>query len=76
MRRLKQLINLNRLSILTDEDYVWMNDDSCLKESDFYPPSDDRVWKSNVEDIDGGDNFADYCEYFFKILDEEEYWDS
>ena len=37
---------------------------------------DDRVWTSNVEDIDGGDNFADYCEYFFGLLDEEEYYDN
>ena len=37
---------------------------------------DDRVWESYVEDIDGGDNFADYCEYFFGLLDEEEYFES
>lgn len=75
-KQLKQLINFDRFSIFTDEDYVWINDNSCLKESDFYPPPDDRVWTSNVEDIDGGDNFADYCTYIFGILDEEEYWDN
>ena len=47
-----------------------------LTEEDFYPPSDDRVWTSNVEDIDDGDNFADYCEEFFEMLDEEEYYDN
>lgn len=78
---MKQPIKFNKLPILIDEDfidedYVWINDESCLKESDFYPPSDDRVWTSNVEDIDGGDNFADYCKYIFDILDEEEYWES
>ena len=46
-----------------------------LSEQDFYAPTDDRVWKSNVEDIDGGDNFADYCEYIFEILDEEDYYE-
>ena len=46
-----------------------------LTEEDFYPPSDDRIWTSNVEDINDGDNFADYCEEFFKMLDEEEYYD-
>lgn len=46
-----------------------------LVEQDFYPPSDDRVLKSNVEDIVGGDNFADYCEYIFDLLEEEEYYD-
>ena len=76
LKQPKQLINFDRFSIFTDEDYVWINDNSCLKESDFYPPPDDRVWTSNVEDIDGGDNFADYCTYFFGILDEEEYWDN
>lgn len=46
-----------------------------LTEEDFYPPSDDRYLKSYIEDINGGDNFADYCEYIFEILDEEEYYD-
>lgn len=46
-----------------------------LTEESFYPPSDNRTWKSNVEDIDGGDNFADYCGYIFKLLEEEEYYD-
>lgn len=38
--------------------------------------SDSRVWKSNIEDIDGGDNFADYCKEFFQLLDEEGYYDN
>lgn len=46
----------------------------CLTEVDFYPPSDNRVWKSGVKDIYGGDNFGDYCEYIFGLLDEEEYY--
>ena len=50
--------------------------DFCLTEADFYPPSDNRVWTSNVEDINDGDNFVDYCEYFFELLDEEEYYDN
>ena len=47
-----------------------------LREHDFYPPTDNRTWKSNVRDIAGGDNFADFCEYFFELLDEEEYFES
>ena len=47
-----------------------------LNEVDFYPISDKRVWTSNVEDIDGGDNFADYCAEFFEMLDEEGYYDN
>lgn len=46
-----------------------------LTEQDFYPPTDNRHWKSNVRDIAGGDNFADFCEYFFELLDEEEYFE-
>ena len=46
-----------------------------LTEKDFYPPSDDRTLKSNVLDIYDGDNFADFCEEFFELLDEEEYFE-
>ena len=49
--------------------------DYTLTEIDFYPPSDDRTWKSNVIDIYGGDNFTDFCEEFFELLDEEEYFE-
>lgn len=45
-----------------------------LIEEDFYPPSDDRVFTSYVEDIYGGDNFADYCKDFFELYEEEEMW--
>ena len=47
-----------------------------LSEQDFYPPSDYRFWTSRVRDVDGGDNFAEYCEYFFEMLEEEEYFDN
>ena len=53
---------------ITDEQYY----SRCLTEADFYPPSDNRYLKSNVKDIVGGDNFADYCEYIFDLLEEEE----
>lgn len=46
-----------------------------LTEEDFYPPSDDRVFKSYIDDIRDGDNFSDYCKYIFNIFDEEYYWD-
>lgn len=55
-----------------------------LEEQDYYPTEfddlftnvDNRVWKSYVRDINGGDNFADFCKEFFEILDEEEYWEN
>jgi hypothetical protein len=50
-------------------------DEYVLTENDFYPPSDDRCLESYVRDIDGGDSFAEYCEYIFEICDEEGYWD-
>lgn len=46
-----------------------------LSETDFYPPSDNRVLKSFIKDIDGGDNYADYCRDFFELLDEEDYYE-
>jgi hypothetical protein len=49
--------------------------DDCLTEESFYPPSDNRYWESYVEDIDDGDNFADYCEYIFELLEEEGYYE-
>lgn len=52
-----------------------IDDDYYLSEQDFYPPSDDRTWKSYVEDIEDGDNFADYCEYIFELYEEEGYYD-
>lgn len=54
--------------------YTKVNKD-CLTEEDFYPPEDDRVLKSYVQDIYGGDNFPDYCRYIYSVLDEEEYYD-
>lgn len=61
---------------LEDEDYLIDNNCYPTDAYDFDSLSlDNRTWKSNVEDIDGGDNFADYCEYFFELFDEEEYFD-
>lgn len=42
-----------------------------LNEKDFYPPEDNRCWQSGVEDINGGDNFANYAEDFFRRYEDE-----
>ena len=42
-----------------------------LSEKDFYPPEDKRYYRSGVNNIVGGDNFADYAEYFFDTYGEE-----
>jgi hypothetical protein len=57
---------------MSDEQYSYRTDNDFCSE----PLVDDRVWESYVEDIDGGDNFADYCQYIFGMLDEEEYFDN
>lgn len=51
------------------------NDFAELNEQDFYPPYDDRFWVSYIEDIEGGDNFVDYCVYIFELLEEENYYE-
>lgn len=61
---------------LNEQDFCPKDSDFCLAEIDFYPPSDNRYWQSNVIDINGGDNFADFCEDYFELLDEEEYFDN
>ena len=42
-----------------------------LTEKDFYPPEDTRYYKSGVQDITGGDNFADYAKEFFDEYEDE-----
>lgn len=61
---------MEKLDSTLDEQYY-----GCLSDSDFYPLYDNRVFESYIEDIDGGDNFTDYCEYIFELLEEEGYYD-
>ena len=61
---------------LDEQSYHSRDLNACLTEIDFYPPSDNRTWVSNIEDIDGGDNFADFCKYIFKLFDSEGYYDN
>jgi len=63
--------NKHNFDDIIDEQYY----NRCLTKADFYPPSDNRYLKSNVKDVVGGDNFADYCEYIFDLLEEEEYYE-
>ena len=58
-----------------DKQNYLINGEHSFTEADFYFTTDDRTWKSNVEDIKDGDNFADYCEYIFDLLEEEGYYD-
>ena len=60
-------------TFLTNSDYCFVGD---IPQYYIFPISDDRTWGSYVEDITGGDNFADFCEEFFELLDAEEYWEN
>jgi hypothetical protein len=55
-------------------DYEYEIERQIFREKNFV--IDNRTWKSNVLDIYGGDNFTDFCEELFEMLDEEEYWES
>lgn len=48
--------------------------EDILTEQDYYPPTDNRVWSSGIDDVYNGDNFVDYCEYIFELLEEEDYY--
>lgn len=54
---------------------LYEQDCNYLTEESFYPPSDNRCLKSYIKDINGGDNFADYCEYIFELLEEEGHYE-
>ena len=54
--------------LLNDEEFYLFDCEQEDVQSDIY-------WKSLIEDIDGGDNFVDYCEYIFRILEEEGWYE-
>ena len=60
---------------INKQKYYLINNIYYLTEDDFNQSFDDRVLESYIEDIDGGDNFADYCSYIFKLYEEEGYYD-
>ena len=56
--------------LLNDDEFFLSEDEQELEIFE-----DNLYWKSVVEDIDGGDNFIDYCEWFFEMLEEEGYYE-
>lgn len=66
---MKNKQNLNNNIFETEEDF-------CLTEKDFYPPSDNRILQSYIYDIYGGDTFEDYTEYIFDLYEEEDYYEN
>lgn len=43
-----------------------------IKEEDFYPPEDNRVYKSNIYDVNKDNNFHKYAEEYFQYCNEWE----
>ena len=64
-------MNNERLESLIKLRIKQINDCYEITEKDFYPPEDKRVFQSGIEDIDGGDNFADYIELFYDNYENE-----
>lgn len=44
-----------------------------LNERLFYPPEDNRLYRSGIDDIEGGDNYEDYVEWFWDEYENEIY---
>ena len=44
-----------------------------LRESDLYPPFDDRLHTFGIDDIDGGDSYDDYVKWFWEEYEHEIY---
>jgi hypothetical protein len=63
--------NLDKYSCDYDLHRSILCGDDELTEEDFYPPEDNRIWGSGIDDIKGGDNFVDYAKYFYGIYEKE-----
>ena len=46
-----------------------------LSEEDFYPPSDDRTLKTNIDELYDGE-FAEYTEYIFNLYESEDWYEN
>lgn len=44
-----------------------------LCDQSFYPPADDRLYSSGIDDVLGGDNFDDFVESFWELYEDEIY---
>lgn len=46
-----------------------------LSEEDFYPPMDDRILKTNIEEVYKGE-FAEYTEEIYDLYESEDYYEN
>lgn len=54
----------DRINKLSGEDYE-------LTEKDFYPPEDNRLYNSGIDDVIDGDTFEEYIKYFYENYENE-----
>ena len=47
-----------------------------LTEEDFYPPSDDRMLTSYIEDMKDEVSFVEYAKYIYDLYEEEGYYEN
>ena len=67
--------NTYKLKHILNQQDCYLEDEFYEIYNDTYHLEDKRVWTSNIEDIYGGDNFADFCVDYFKLLEENEYFE-
>ena len=71
MRKIK---DVNKIEGLNEKACEPTEFDFCeLDSQSFYPPQDDRVYTSGIDDIYDGDNFAEYVSYFWETYEEDIY---
>lgn len=51
----------------------WLDGYVEIRESDFYPPSDDRFHTFGIDDINGGETYDDYVKWFWEEYESEIY---
>lgn len=79
---LKNKKNLTLDNLKDNKDLVKINENHMryiqqsilLTEKDFYPPTDNREFKSGIQDIPYGDKFRDYVEDYFENYCEDIYF--
>ena len=63
----------NEKSKSKKENIVTFSERTKLTEKDFYPPYDDRLYCSGIGDIEGGDCYSEYVEYFWENYENDIY---
>lgn len=68
--------SVGKFKFLTPNFYLWLKRQCpLLDEEDFYPPEDNRIYHSGIDDIKDGNNFNDYARDFYDMLSEDGFYD-